>query len=99
MKTIKPVKLKEARILSNEEMKTLFGGSAAPTVTCTVSCSNDTILMAYNCISCSVISGGAVCVKSNGDTSVLKCQEDKKDPCCGPSGKIDCGCSGCTCGS
>ena len=34
MRSIKPIALKEAKILSNEEMKNLFGGSAAVEATC-----------------------------------------------------------------
>lgn len=41
MKSIKPIALKEAKVLSNEEMKHLFGGSAADSRITTVCHEND----------------------------------------------------------
>ena len=78
MKSIKPIALKEAKLLSNEEMKLLFGGSATDsglTVECSpgAACSFSSGEVTYagtcsatvtdNSVSC-------VCKYSSGDFSV-----------------------------
>lgn len=51
MKSIKPIALKEAKLLSNEEMKHLFGGSAT-TLTCSFTCEGGESLSASGCARC-----------------------------------------------
>ena len=66
MKSIKPIALKEAKILSNEEMKLLFGGSGGNS-NLEVKCGDENT-------ACNVTSGGmkysGTCTGSATDTTV-----------------------------
>lgn len=75
MKSIKPIALKEAKILSNEEMKHLFGGSAADSGL-TAECKNGA--------ACTIIDGSThyagKCVAEVTSTSVsCTCQFSSDD--------------------
>ena len=52
MKSIKPIALKEAKILSNEEMKYLFGGSGGGSgmTSCTADCGSQPSMPMTDCI-------------------------------------------------
>jgi natural product precursor len=67
MKSIKPIALKEAKILSNEEMKHLYGGSGSDSDV-SATCNADT--------NCTVTDGGTSysgsCIASVSNTT-LKC--------------------------
>ncbi len=64
MKTIKPIALKEAKILNNEEMKHLFGGSAANNCnmsSCSVDCGSQPSISMTDCIgTCTATPGSSV---------------------------------------
>lgn len=50
MEIIKPIALKEAKILSNEEMKHLFGDSGNSIVSfCSIECDGDLTISLINC--------------------------------------------------
>lgn len=72
MKSIKPIALKKASILTNEEMKHLFGGSAA-TLTCTFSCAAGESVSATGCASCSAAENGGYCIYPTGSAALLLC--------------------------
>lgn len=72
MKSIKPIALKKASILTNEEMKNLFGGSAA-TLTCTFTCATGETLSANGCNSCSAAENGGYCIYPTGSAALLVC--------------------------
>lgn len=51
MKSIKPIALKEAKLLSNEEMKHLFGGSAVDSslTSCAAECNSQPSISMIDC--------------------------------------------------
>ncbi len=60
MKSIKPIALKEAKILNNEEMKLLFGGSGGNSgmTSCTADCGSQPSVSMTDCI--------GTCIAKNG---------------------------------
>ena len=85
MKRIKPIALNGAKILSNEEMKHLFGGSAV-TLTCTFSCKGGESVTASGCVSCKATDNGGYCVYPTGSTTLLLCQSGSTGGSVMPSG-------------
>lgn len=73
MKSIRPIALKETKLLSNEEMKHLFGGSAA-TLTCTFSCEGGESVTATDCASCKAAENGGYCIYPSGSAALLLCK-------------------------
>ncbi|MEG1729898.1 MAG: TIGR04149 family rSAM-modified RiPP [Bacteroidaceae bacterium] len=78
MKQIKPIALKKATILSNEEMKNLFGGSATTTTTssCELSCPNGSSIVRTmtDCPDgCGVDKSGLWC-SNNGIKATYTCE-------------------------
>lgn len=74
MKMIKPIALKEATPLSNEEMKDLFGGSGSSgsgsMTSCSTDCGSQPSRSITNCIgTCTAVSGSYV--KCKGATKYL----------------------------
>ena len=78
MKSVKPITLKKASFLSNEEMKHLFGGSAA-TMECVFTCSDDEKLIASGCASCSATENGGYCIYPTGSAAILLCSSGNGD--------------------
>lgn len=87
MKSIKPIALKEAKLLSNEEMKLLFGGSATVR-TCSFTCSGGESLEASGCASCVTTVDGGICVFPSGSSVSLTCKSSSTDDS-GTSGDTD----------
>lgn len=86
MKSIKPIALKEAKVLNNEEMKHLFGGSST-TITCTFTCKGGATMTASGCTQCSAADNGGYCIYSDGSASLIMCATNNDDS--GTSGKTD----------
>lgn len=78
MKSIKPIALKEAKILSNEEMKHLFGGSGSDsglTAECNprVACSFTVGSVSYTGSCSAIVTSTSIscpCVFSSGDLTI-----------------------------
>lgn len=87
MKSIKPIALKEAKLLSNEEMKHLFGGSAT-TLTCSFTCEGGESLSASGCASCETNDNGGICYYPTGSAVALLCKSSGTDDS-GTSGGTD----------
>lgn len=85
MRKIKPIALKKANLLSNEEMKNLFGGSAV-SMTCKFTCSNGETLSATSCTSCQAAENGGYCVRSTGSAVILICASSSTTPAPDESG-------------
>lgn len=73
MQIIKPIALKEAKILSNEEMKHLFGGSAT-TLTCSFTCEGGESVSASGCARCVANDNGGICYYPTGSAAALLCK-------------------------
>ena len=87
MKIIKPIALKEAKILSNEEMKHLFGGSAT-TLTCSFTCEGGESVSASGCARCVANDNGGICYYPTGSAAALLCKSSGTDDS-GTSGGTD----------
>lgn len=89
MKKIRKIALKKARILSNEEMKHLFGGSGVtPGSGCTMNCPNGVVIfktLSECSLGCSITSQGLVC-KSSGYTTTYSCADSGNSGASGDSG-------------
>lgn len=72
MKSIKPIALKGAKILSNEEMKHLFGGSSSDSgmTSCTADCGFQRSVSITNCIGTCIARNGTG-VTCDGPTKLL----------------------------
>lgn len=87
MKSIKPIALKEAKLLSNEEMKHLFGGSAT-TLTCSFTCEGGESVSASGCARCVANDNGGICYYPTGSAAALLCKSSGTDDY-GTSGGTD----------
>lgn len=72
MKSIKPIALKKASILTNEEMKHLFGGSATETsmTSCSADCGSQPSRSITNCKGECIAKDGSG-VTCSGPTNIL----------------------------
>lgn len=72
MKSIKPIALKDAKILSNEEMKYLFGGSGGGSgmTSCTADCGSQPSMPMTDCIGTCIAKDGSG-VTCSGATEIF----------------------------